>query len=272
MVAAEGGVVVALDTVITPSLRAEGLAREMVRRIQDLRKAAGLDIADRVITTYSASPVLADAIVKYQDYIRAETLSLDLLEGSPPEGAAVANDSFDGESVGLGLIKASPPSAGHPGARSPGEGEAAEQAIAAELASPGPDAGLAAASPMPYGHTPETRAQETNASAGRRKRAAHNATAKKATLKKPGNKAPVNKPAAKKPAAKKSLRKSATKKTAARKSVAKPTTRGAKAKKSSTKKRAVKSSAARKTSAKKAARRDATKKPAARKSARKTSR
>ena len=60
---------VALDTALTPELRAEGLAREVVRRIQDLRKSGGFDIADRVVTYYSASPELAGAINTYAEYL-----------------------------------------------------------------------------------------------------------------------------------------------------------------------------------------------------------
>ncbi len=104
-VKAEGEYVVALDTEVTPTLRAEGLAREFVRRVQDLRKTAGLDIADRIATHYLASAALAAAIAEHAEYIRGETLSVRLESGELPEGAATTEDSFDGETLKLGLVK-----------------------------------------------------------------------------------------------------------------------------------------------------------------------
>jgi isoleucyl-tRNA synthetase len=47
-IASEGGVVVALDTHVSPELKQEGQAREVVRRVQDLRKTAGFEISDRI--------------------------------------------------------------------------------------------------------------------------------------------------------------------------------------------------------------------------------
>jgi isoleucyl-tRNA synthetase len=105
-VAAEGGVVVALDTAVTPELRAEGLAREFVRRVQDLRKAAGFDISDRVATHFTASSDLAAAISQFASYIKSETLTLELVADAPPAGAATSDDEFDGEQLSLGLVKA----------------------------------------------------------------------------------------------------------------------------------------------------------------------
>jgi isoleucyl-tRNA synthetase len=101
----EGEVVVALDTVVTPELRAEGLAREFVRRVQDLRKTAGFDIADRIRTHYTASAGLAAAVAAHADYIKGETLSLELTAGPAPEGAAVAEDKFDGEELKVGVVR-----------------------------------------------------------------------------------------------------------------------------------------------------------------------
>ncbi|HLE26693.1 MAG TPA: DUF5915 domain-containing protein, partial [Anaerolineales bacterium] len=103
-VKAEGEYVVALDTVITPELRAEGWAREVVRRIQDLRKTAGFDIADRITTYYLPSEGVKQAIETYADYIKGETLSVRLEMGDWPEGAATGEDEFDGEKLALGLL------------------------------------------------------------------------------------------------------------------------------------------------------------------------
>jgi len=102
-VAEERGLVVGVDVVITPELEAEGLARDVVRRIQNARKAAGFDIADRIATTYQTGPKLATVFAAHADYIAAETLSVSLAEGEPLEGAHVEEFKLAGESLTLGL-------------------------------------------------------------------------------------------------------------------------------------------------------------------------
>ncbi|MGH7811712.1 MAG: DUF5915 domain-containing protein, partial [Candidatus Binatia bacterium] len=83
-VAEEGAYVAALVTELTPALAQEGLAREFVRRVQDLRKSAGLDVADRIELFVEASAGLRSAIEAHEDYIRAETLAANLAFASPP--------------------------------------------------------------------------------------------------------------------------------------------------------------------------------------------
>jgi isoleucyl-tRNA synthetase len=104
-VATEGKYLAALVTELTPALVHEGLAREVVRRVQDLRKTAELEIADRISLRYSASQNLAAAIEAYRDYIATETLTVDFAEGDVPEGWALAVDQFDGETLTVGLSK-----------------------------------------------------------------------------------------------------------------------------------------------------------------------
>ncbi len=116
-VRAEGEYVVALDTTVTPELRAEGLAREFVRRVQDLRKTASFDISDRIVTHYKASEGLAEAVAMHADYIKGETLTVELMPGSMPNGAATGEDSFDGETLALGLVKVETPAAPKPKAK-----------------------------------------------------------------------------------------------------------------------------------------------------------
>jgi isoleucyl-tRNA synthetase len=104
-VAEEGAYVAALVTELTPELVQEGLAREFVRRVQDLRKAAELDVADRIELHVEASEGLKSAIETHKEYITAETLTSNLVFGSPPTGAATVEDGFDGEKVRVGLVK-----------------------------------------------------------------------------------------------------------------------------------------------------------------------
>jgi isoleucyl-tRNA synthetase len=88
-VAAEKNLTVAVDATITPELKAEGLAREIVRRVQDMRKKAGFNIEDRITTCYQAQGELAQVFSKWGEYIKAETLTTQLLQALPMEGAYV---------------------------------------------------------------------------------------------------------------------------------------------------------------------------------------
>ena len=106
VVASEGAYLAALKTDLTPELVREGLAREFVRRVQDLRKQADFDIADRIYLFASASPNLDQAVQEYREYIMGETLTLELKSGEPPPDAATATFEFDGEQVQVGLVKA----------------------------------------------------------------------------------------------------------------------------------------------------------------------
>jgi len=99
------GVVVALDTALTEPLLREGLARDAVRRINDLRKSSGLKVTDRISTEFKATPRLAAALDAFADYVKAETLSLALRPSEQPAGHT-ATDSFDGETLELGITRA----------------------------------------------------------------------------------------------------------------------------------------------------------------------
>ncbi len=105
-VAEEGGYLAALVTELTPELVDEGLAREFVRRVQDLRKSTNLEVADRINLFVEASARLESAIEAHREYITAETLTRKLNFSTPPPSASIAEDDFDGEKVKFGLEKA----------------------------------------------------------------------------------------------------------------------------------------------------------------------
>jgi isoleucyl-tRNA synthetase len=102
-VAADKGVTVAVDAVITPQLKAEGLAREVVRRVQTMRKDADFNIEDRITTWYAVEGELADVVVEWGDYIRAETLSAELVASEPPADAYTETHKIEGTSITLGV-------------------------------------------------------------------------------------------------------------------------------------------------------------------------
>ena len=105
-VATEAAAIAALVTDLTPELVKEGLAREFVRHVQDLRKTAGLEISDRIDVVYQADELLAEAIRDNAAYITGETLALSLKEGAVPEDWAQVSDEFDNVKVVVGLKKA----------------------------------------------------------------------------------------------------------------------------------------------------------------------
>jgi isoleucyl-tRNA synthetase len=102
-VASDRQATVALDTTITPELRAEGLAREIVRRVQAMRKNAGFKIEDRIQTYYQAGGDLTDVFESWGDYIQAETLSTHLIPSEPPEDAHAETHKIDDAQVTLGV-------------------------------------------------------------------------------------------------------------------------------------------------------------------------
>jgi isoleucyl-tRNA synthetase len=80
----EKGIVVAVDVTLTPELAREGLARDLVRRVQALRKEAGFQIDDRIVTYCDADEELSAIVEEWGDYIQAETLSQELVSGPMP--------------------------------------------------------------------------------------------------------------------------------------------------------------------------------------------
>ena len=94
---------VAIETEISSALKEEGLAREMVRRIQDFRKQADFDIADRIRVIYKATPALQSAVTSHLEYIMEETLALEMAEGDPSKGTFSATANFEGEETTIGL-------------------------------------------------------------------------------------------------------------------------------------------------------------------------
>ena len=79
LVANEGSITVALDVTISEELRKEGIARELINRIQNARKDSGLDVTDRIKLTVLKSEDLEESINKNKEYIMSETLTDELV-------------------------------------------------------------------------------------------------------------------------------------------------------------------------------------------------
>jgi isoleucyl-tRNA synthetase len=99
----EGDLAVMLDTDISPELAAEGMAREIVRRLQTMRRSAGFDIADHIITYYQGEAYVRQVMRDFADYIKQETLSEQLVEGVPGEGVYTESYKLDGYELTLGV-------------------------------------------------------------------------------------------------------------------------------------------------------------------------
>jgi isoleucyl-tRNA synthetase len=99
------GLTVALDTTLTDDLINEGLAREFVNRIQNMRKDAGLSVTDRIRIYFESSDRLAGAVSRMSDYIKSETLATQVQSGR--DSAQHWQDwEIDGEPCGIGISKA----------------------------------------------------------------------------------------------------------------------------------------------------------------------
>ena len=106
-VAVEKGVTVAIDAELTPELKAEGQAREIVRRIQDMRKNADFNIEDRIRTYYQAEGEMAEVFTAWADYIKAETLTEELLLEDAPKKAYSQSQQIDGVDLIIGVLQIS---------------------------------------------------------------------------------------------------------------------------------------------------------------------
>jgi len=99
------GLTVALDTTLTPALINEGLAREFVNRVQNMRKDAGLSVTDRIRIYYESAGRLADAVGRMSDYIKSETLATQMNSGRD-SAEHWQKCEIDGEACEIGISKA----------------------------------------------------------------------------------------------------------------------------------------------------------------------
>ena len=82
----DGNVTVALDVTVTPELRNEGMARELVNRIQNIRKQSEFEITDRVRVYLSDVPEVRESVAAYGDYIKGQVLANELILDSDLAG------------------------------------------------------------------------------------------------------------------------------------------------------------------------------------------
>lgn len=104
LIANTGSLTVALDTEIDEELKQEGIAREFVNRMQNLRKNIGLQVTDRINVKFSANKEISDAIIKLSDYVCNEILSL-ACEYVDEELQEIHSFEIDSETISVSLTK-----------------------------------------------------------------------------------------------------------------------------------------------------------------------
>ena len=103
LVANEGKLTVALDVTVTEELRREGIARELVNRIQNIRKSSGFEITDKIKITLSKNPQTDDAVNEYKEYICNQVLGTSLMLTDEVENGTELN--FDDFSLYVSVVK-----------------------------------------------------------------------------------------------------------------------------------------------------------------------
>jgi len=100
---------VAISTELSPELVAEGVSRELVRHLQNMRRNAKFNITDHIITYYQTKePLIKQVIDNFAAYIKQETLSRELIDSLPPDGAYSEKYSISNREVSLAITKTNP--------------------------------------------------------------------------------------------------------------------------------------------------------------------
>ena len=106
LVASEGKLTVALDITITEELRREGVARELVNRIQNIRKESGFEVTDKISVEIESNDLTAPAVESFAQYIAQQTLAVDVKAVAAPAGAFVVDSDIDEVALKIAITKA----------------------------------------------------------------------------------------------------------------------------------------------------------------------
>ena len=106
LVASEGKLTVALDITITDELRREGVARELVNRIQNIRKESGFEVTDKIRVEIEATELTTPAVESFAQYIAQQTLAVDVKAVAAPAGDFVVDSDIDEAPLKIAVAKA----------------------------------------------------------------------------------------------------------------------------------------------------------------------
>ena len=106
LVASEGKLTVALDITISDELRREGVARELVNRIQNIRKDSGFEVTDKIRVEIEATELTIPAVESFGDYIASQTLAVEVKAVEAPAGDFVVDSDIDEAPIKIAVTKA----------------------------------------------------------------------------------------------------------------------------------------------------------------------
>ena len=106
LVASEGKLTVALDITVTEELRREGVARELVNRIQNIRKDSGFEVTDKISVEIESNDLTAPAVESFAQYIAQQTLAVDVKAVAAPAGDFVVDADIDEVALKIAVTKA----------------------------------------------------------------------------------------------------------------------------------------------------------------------
>ncbi|MEG2240535.1 MAG: isoleucine--tRNA ligase [Alistipes sp.] len=105
LVASEGKLTVALDITVTAELRAEGVARELINRIQNIRKDSGFEVTDKIRVEIENKDFATEAIANYADYIGLQTLAVEVKSATVPVGKFIVDSEVDEVPIKIAVSK-----------------------------------------------------------------------------------------------------------------------------------------------------------------------
>ncbi len=105
LVASEGKLTVALDISLTDELVCEGVARELINRIQNIRKDSGFEVTDKINVEIEAKEIVAGAIEQFASYIASQTLAQEVKAVAEPQGSVVVDSDIDDEPLKIAVTR-----------------------------------------------------------------------------------------------------------------------------------------------------------------------
>ncbi len=107
LVTSEGRLTVALDITVTEELRREGVARELINRIQNIRKESGFEVTDKIDVEIERTALTEGAVEQFADYIASQTLAVGVKCTNTPAGSFVVDSDVDDEPVKIAVTRLS---------------------------------------------------------------------------------------------------------------------------------------------------------------------
>ena len=105
LVATEGKLTVALDITVSEELKREGVARELVNRIQNIRKDADFAVTDKIRVEIEAKEAVVDSLAVWAEYIGQQTLALEVKATETPAGGVVVDSDLDEEPLKIAVTR-----------------------------------------------------------------------------------------------------------------------------------------------------------------------